>query len=58
MRNYDVYGREIGPATKVELDRIAARTCVPRVGADLARDRRAWARLCGMASPIGRPSAR
>jgi hypothetical protein len=64
MRNdhydrYDAMGMLRGPATQAEKDAVAAR--VARMDAEQAekeRNSRAWARLCGMASPIGGPSSR
>lgn len=61
MRNhrygrYDETGMLRGPASQAEKDAIAAR--VAREDDERERNARAWARLCGMVSPIGEPSSR
>lgn len=53
---YDTMGMLRGPASQAEKDAIAAR--VAREDEERERNSRAWARLCGMASPIGGPSSR
>lgn len=53
---YDTMGMLRGPASQAEKDAIAAR--VAREDEARVRNSRAWARLCGMASPIGGPLSR
>ena len=56
MPRYDDMGRLIGPASQAEKDRIAQR--IAREDAERERNARGWARLCGMAAPIGGPAPR
>ena len=56
MRGYDMYGQAMGPASQAEKDRLADR--VKREDEERARNSAGWARLCGSALPIGRPSTR
>lgn len=64
MRNdrynrYDSMGMLRGPASQAEKDAVAARVArMDEAQAEKDRNSRAWARLCGMASPIGGPSSR
>lgn len=56
---YDTMGMLRGPVSQAEKDAIAAR--VARMDAEYEakqRSSRAFARFCGMASPIGGPSSR
>ena len=56
---YDTMGMLRGPASQAEKDAVAAR--VARMDAEheaRQSDSRAFARFCGLASPIGGPSSR
>lgn len=53
---YDQYGMASGPVTQAERDRIAER--LRQQDEERERNARGWARLCGMAAPIGGPASR
>lgn len=53
--SYDTYGNRKS-WTQAERDALTAR--IAAEDAERARNANGWARLCGMASPIGGPSTR